>query len=206
MLGTPLAGQARPEGHTRAAWLLLTLGAWGSGLLLPAPVTPAALRCLLQKQPRECGAEMQGRPRPSGSRGCVWFATVAAAGVTLCPAPPALGHLELWGWARRGGQGCLAGRGVWPQATSGRQPDDPLRRSVLGSQRKVARVGRGDSGRGWWRPAPGPRALAAPQRGGGRQGPEGHQAANPRPSPASLSYPKPAPLPFGATPTLHFLP
>lgn len=46
-----------------------------------------------------------------------------------------------------------AGRGVWPQATSGRQPDDPVRLSVLGSKRKVVRVRIGDSGRGWWRPA-----------------------------------------------------
>lgn len=111
MLGTPLAGQARPEGHTRAAWLLLTLGAWGSGLLLPAPVTPAALRCLLQKQPRECGAEMQGWPRPSGSRGCVWFATVAAAGVTLCPAPPCPGTPGAVGLGQTGRAGASGGQG-----------------------------------------------------------------------------------------------
>lgn len=146
VLGTPLAGQARPEGHTRAAWLFPTLGAWGSGLLLPVPVALAALRYLLPKQPQECRAEMQGCPPPPGpssSPGHMWLATVDAAGVTLCPTPQ---HWDTWSCGT-GPDG--VGRGVWPQATSGRQPDDPLCLSVLGSERKMVRVGRGDSGRGW---------------------------------------------------------
>lgn len=114
VLGTPSAGRARPRGHTRAAWLLPTPGAWGSGLLLPAPVARGV--CSGSEWPQECGAEMQVGPRPSGSLGCVWFATVDAAGVTLRPAPPCPGTPGAVGLGHMGQAGASGHRP--PQADS----------------------------------------------------------------------------------------
>lgn len=82
----------------------------------PAASCPSGSRCLLRKRPQECGAEMQVGPRPSGSLGCVWFATVDAAGVTLRPAPPCPGTPGAVGLGHMGQAGASGHRP--PQADS----------------------------------------------------------------------------------------
>lgn len=105
VLGTPLAGRARPRGHTRAAWLLPTPGAWGSGLLLPAPV---ARGVCFGSGPRNVGPRCRSGPAPAAHSGVCGLPQWMLLGSLCALPPPALGHLELWAWAIWGRQGRLA--------------------------------------------------------------------------------------------------
>lgn len=105
VLGTPSAGRARPRGHTRAAWLLPTPGAWGSGLLLPAPV---ARGVCFGSGPRNVGPRCRSGPAPAAHSGVCGLPQWMLLGSLCALPPPALGHLELWAWAIWGRQGRLA--------------------------------------------------------------------------------------------------
>lgn len=92
VLGTPLAGQARPAGHTRAAWLLPTLGPGVQACCFPPqwlqPPRGVCVRC----SPRSVGPRCRAGPTPAAHLGVCgspqWMLLGSLCALPPCPGTP----------------------------------------------------------------------------------------------------------------------